>query len=188
VAIAPVISVVGKSNVGKTTLIRSIVGVNPPRDDHPLTERFPRKFAHSLKLVLPRINAPALRNCLTMNASFAGIFPSSASEPAVVCIRSWVSILSLTRTGIPCKAPRVFPALRSASSASAMSSALGFVSITEFRQGPLLSTAAIRSRYNSASRRAVNSPDFIFSWSSEMVHSGRIIARHPLCSAPVAKA
>src|SRR5262245_8851170 len=47
--------------------------VKPPREDHPLTERFPRKFAHSLKLVFPKITAPALRNCFTMNASCAAI-------------------------------------------------------------------------------------------------------------------
>src|SRR5919106_6602507 len=43
--------------------------VSPPREDQPLTECLPRKFAHSLRLVLPKIKAPALRNCLTMNAS-----------------------------------------------------------------------------------------------------------------------
>ncbi len=47
--------------------------VNPPREDHPLTERFPRKFAHSLKFVFPKMTAPALRNCFTMNASCVAI-------------------------------------------------------------------------------------------------------------------
>src|SRR5215211_4776943 len=47
--------------------------VNPPRDDHPLVDRFPRKFAHSLRFVFPRISAPALRNCFTRNASFSAM-------------------------------------------------------------------------------------------------------------------
>src|SRR5947199_2862263 len=33
----------------------------PPRPDHPLEEKNERKFAHSLRLVLPRIMAPASR-------------------------------------------------------------------------------------------------------------------------------
>src|ERR1700736_1387849 len=38
----------------------------PPRPLHPLDERVERKLAHSLKLVLPRISAPASRNLRTM--------------------------------------------------------------------------------------------------------------------------
>ena len=37
--------------------------VNPPLPLHPLVERFERMFAHSLRFVLPKITAPALRNC-----------------------------------------------------------------------------------------------------------------------------
>src|ERR1041384_5457362 len=47
--------------------------VRPPRDDQPLTERRPRKFAHSLRLVFPRMTAPALRSCLTIKASLAAM-------------------------------------------------------------------------------------------------------------------
>src|SRR5271157_140960 len=65
--------------------------VSPPRLDHPLTECLPRKFAHSLKLVLPKITAPPARNRLTIKASCAEMEPSSPSEPAVVCIASCVS-------------------------------------------------------------------------------------------------
>src|SRR5262245_11521325 len=36
--------------------------VCPPRPLQPLIEREPRKFAHSLRFVLPRMTAPALRN------------------------------------------------------------------------------------------------------------------------------
>src|SRR3974390_1353024 len=36
--------------------------VSPPRPLHPLVEWLDRMFAHSLRLVLPRITAPAMRN------------------------------------------------------------------------------------------------------------------------------
>src|SRR3954454_1513874 len=62
----------------------------PPRPLHPLVECVERKFAHSLRFVLPRMTAPAARRLLTTPASFAAIDSASASEPAVVCIRSAV--------------------------------------------------------------------------------------------------
>src|SRR5580765_5638640 len=46
--------------------------VCPPRPLQPLVEWVERKFAHSLKFVLPRITAPASRRRATMNASFGG--------------------------------------------------------------------------------------------------------------------
>src|SRR5215467_2952167 len=49
--------------------------VCPPRPLHPLVECVERKFAHSLKLVLPRITAPALRNRSATQASFEAGFP-----------------------------------------------------------------------------------------------------------------
>src|SRR5438477_11522337 len=61
--------------------------VSPPRPLQPLVEWVDRKFAHSLRLVLPTITAPASRSRSTMNASFGGFTPSSASEPAVVIMR-----------------------------------------------------------------------------------------------------
>src|SRR5882757_6600491 len=72
--------------------------VCPPRPLQPLVEWLERKFAHSLRFVLPRITAPASRNFFATKESCAGVDPSSASEPAVVIIRSWVSMLSLIRT------------------------------------------------------------------------------------------
>src|SRR5688500_19775240 len=72
--------------------------VCPPRPLHPLVERVERKFAHSLRLVLPRRTAPASRSRSTMNASRDAIDSASASEPALVRIRSAVSMLSLMRT------------------------------------------------------------------------------------------
>src|SRR5436305_5472731 len=69
--------------------------VNPPRPLHPLVELLDRKLAHSLRFVLPRITAPASRSFLTMKASRGGFAPTRASDPAVVCIWSAVSMLSL---------------------------------------------------------------------------------------------
>src|SRR5215204_564249 len=76
--------------------------VCPPRPLQPLDDFVDRKLAHSLRFVLPRINAPASRSRWATNASRSGFEPTSASEPAVVIIRSCVSMLSLSRTGMPC--------------------------------------------------------------------------------------
>ena len=46
--------------------------VCPPRPLHPLDECVDRKFAHSLRFVLPRITAPAARRRPTTNASAGG--------------------------------------------------------------------------------------------------------------------
>src|SRR4029453_9701146 len=78
----------------------------PPRALHPLVERVDRKFAHSLMFVLPRITAPAARSRSTMKASRDAIDPSGAGEPAVVIIRSAVSMLSLINIGTPGSGPR----------------------------------------------------------------------------------
>src|SRR6185295_12678281 len=53
----------------------------PPRPLQPLDECDERKFAHSLKFVLPRITAPAARRRPTMKASLGGLTPASASDP-----------------------------------------------------------------------------------------------------------
>src|SRR5204863_4991279 len=71
----------------------------PPRPLQPLDECVDRKFAHSLRLVLPRTIAPASRRRATMNASLGGADPASASDPAVVIMRSAVAMLSLIRMG-----------------------------------------------------------------------------------------
>src|SRR3954447_22456010 len=89
--------------------------VRPPRPLQPLVEWVERKFAHSLRFVFPRRTAPASRSRETMNASFGGFAPASASDPAVVIIASAVAMLSLRRTGIPWSGPRVRPLRRSAS-------------------------------------------------------------------------
>src|SRR6267143_1893771 len=110
--------------------------VCPPRPDQPLNDSKERKFAHSDRLVLPRITAPpARRLAATVESSAAGA-PAKAKEPAVVCILSPVSMLSLTSTGMPCSGPFTLPFLRSSSACLAMASASGFSSMTELTPGP----------------------------------------------------
>src|SRR5262249_59505468 len=77
----------------------------PPRPLQPLLECVDRKFAHSLRLVLPRITAPASRSRAATNASDGGVTPDSASDPAVVIIWSAVAMVSLSRIRIPCSGP-----------------------------------------------------------------------------------
>src|SRR5712664_1461630 len=81
----------------------------PPRPDQPLVDSNERKFAHSERFVLPRITAPPVRNFEAIVESCCGGCPKSAKEPAVVCILSPVSMLSLISTGMPCKGPRTSP-------------------------------------------------------------------------------
>ena len=69
-----------------------------------------RKFAHSLRLVFPRITAPAARKRATSGASVECVEWRNAKEPAVVGTGSAVSMLSLIKIGMPCKTPRVLPA------------------------------------------------------------------------------
>ena len=132
--------------------------VCPPRPLQPLDECSPRKFAHSLKLVLPRMIAPAARSFSATIESRGAIEPSSASEPAVVIMRSCVSILSLMSTGIPCKGPRGPLAFRSRSSSRAIATASGFTSSTARSLG---STSSIRRKYFFVSDAALSFPDFI---------------------------
>src|SRR5262249_28610384 len=78
---------------------------SPPRPDQPLVEKKERKFAHSERPVFPRIPAPPARNLATTVESWVAGVPTSASDPAAVCIRSPVSMLSLSSTGMPCNGP-----------------------------------------------------------------------------------
>src|SRR5436309_3801907 len=71
--------------------------VSPPRPLHPLVEWLERMLAHSLRFVLPKSTTPARRKRWSRNASFGGLEPTRASEPAVVAIRSAESMLSLIR-------------------------------------------------------------------------------------------
>src|SRR5713101_7931622 len=67
--------------------------VCPTRPDQPLIDSKERKFA------------PTVESCN------AGV-PTSANDPALVCILSWVPMLSLSSTGMPCKGPITTPRLR----------------------------------------------------------------------------
>src|SRR6476469_6075119 len=60
----------------------------PPRALHPLVDFVERKFAHSLRFVLPRMTAPAARSRAATNESRGAAPPASASDPAVVIMRS----------------------------------------------------------------------------------------------------
>ena len=127
-----------------------------------------RKFAHSERVVFPRMTAPAARSFAAIVASCAGAVPTSAIDPAVVCIRSCVSMLSLSRTGMPWSGPRTCPARRSASSDRAMSSASGLSSMIELSDG---SMRLMRARYAFTSERAVRSRFAIDVWSWAIVAS-----------------
>src|SRR5262245_2810204 len=89
--------------------------VSPPRPDQPLLEKRERKLAHSERLVLPRMTAPPARSRAAIVESCTAGLPASANDPAVVCILSPVSMLSLSSTGMPCSGPSTFPLARSAS-------------------------------------------------------------------------
>src|SRR3546814_3389652 len=84
----------------------------PPRALQPEVERDERMFAHSLRLVLPRITAPASRRRCTRKASSSGRCSASASDPAELTI-GVASMLSLSSIGMPCSGPRTLPASRS---------------------------------------------------------------------------
>src|SRR5436305_15350466 len=71
----------------------------PPTALHPEMELFERMFAHSLRLVLPTIIAPAARSRATKGASRLVTLFASARLPAVVGRGPADSILSLISTG-----------------------------------------------------------------------------------------
>src|SRR3989442_4325270 len=142
--------------------------VSPPAPDQPLVELKPRKFAHSLRFVFPRMTAPAARRFAATVESCEGGLPLSASEPAFVCILSPVSMFPLSRIGMPCNGPRTCPAFRSASSCFAIDSASGFSSRIELT---LWSSTLIRAWYFWTSDCAVRPPDDIPAWSCAIVAS-----------------
>src|SRR5262245_31886093 len=104
----------------------------PPMPLQPLDEGAERKLAHSDRLALPMMIAPAAFNFAAMNAS-EGVLPASAQEPAVVGMPV-VSTLSLTMIGIP-SSGRLSPLRRAASAASASAWAVGLTVITAFSVG-----------------------------------------------------
>ncbi|MNI50361.1 hypothetical protein D3C73_1050180 [compost metagenome] len=118
--------------------------VCPPRPLQPSGTAGSRKFAHSLRLVLPRMIAPAALSRCTIKASSAAGCPIMANDPALVCIWSDVSMLSFNNSGIPCMGPRTCPRSRSRSSDLAIASASGLSSMTELIVGPFLSSLSMR--------------------------------------------
>src|SRR5216683_6334555 len=119
----------------------------PPRPDQPLDEWNDRKLAHSLRFVLPRITAPALRRLAATVESLSAGVPTRAKLPAAVCSLSWVSILSFNSTGIPCIAPTIVPDCRSMSCWRAIDGASGLTWRIELSVGPLWSRELMRASY-----------------------------------------
>ena len=78
--------------------------VRPPTADHPDVERAERMFAHSERLVVPRITAPASRSRRTSGASRVAGRPTRLVAPAVEGSPA-TSMLSFTRTGTPWRGP-----------------------------------------------------------------------------------
>src|SRR5918995_7477171 len=104
----------------------------PPMPLQPLDDGPDRKFAHSDRLALPRMIAPAAFSCFTMNAS-PGVLPASAQEPAVVGMPV-VLTLSLTMIGIP-SSGRSSSLRRARSAARASATAVGLTVITALSVG-----------------------------------------------------
>ncbi len=109
------------------------LAVCPPSVDQPLVEWAERKLAHSDRLALPMMTAPAARSRSTRNPS-GGSAVSSAGEPAVVGIpATWM--LSLTSTGTPSSGPRGPRPARTASLAAASVPAPKLTVMTACRAG-----------------------------------------------------
>ena len=104
----------------------------PPMPLQPLDDGPDRKFAHSDRLALPMMIAPAAFSFAAMNAS-PGALPASAHEPAVVGMPV-VPMLSLTMIGMP-SSGRSSPPRRALSAACASASAVGLMVMTALRVG-----------------------------------------------------
>src|SRR5689334_6214635 len=104
----------------------------PPIPLQPLEDGADRKLAHSDRLALPMMIAPAAFSRCTMNASL-GVLPASAQEPAVVAMPV-VSMLSLTMIGIPSSGRRS-PFCLAWSAATASACAVGLTVITACSSG-----------------------------------------------------
>src|SRR5215210_259848 len=104
----------------------------PPIPLQPLDDGPDRKLAHSDRLALPMMIAPAALSFVAINASL-GVLSASAQEPAVVGMPV-VSTLSLTMIGIP-SSGRWSPLLRAWSAACASARAVGLTAITALSIG-----------------------------------------------------
>src|SRR5712692_9816114 len=104
----------------------------PPIPLQPLEDGADRKLAHSERLALPMMIAPAAFSFCAMNASL-GVLLASAHEPAVVGMPV-VSMLSFTMIGIP-SSGRWSPLRRAWSAARASARAVGLTVITALSLG-----------------------------------------------------
>src|SRR5688500_9468871 len=98
----------------------------PPMPLQPLDDGMERKFAHSDRLALPMMIAPADFSCAMMAAS-AGASPSKNQDPPVFAMPV-VLMLSLTMIGIP-RSGRSSPWRRREAAARASASAVGLTVI-----------------------------------------------------------
>jgi hypothetical protein len=113
----------------------------PPSVLQPLVELVDRMLAHSERLALPRITAPAARSPATRKAS-PDSAPARAGEPAVAGSPP-AAMLSLISTGMPSSGRPGAPLARAASLAAASAGACGLTEITACRAG---FSRSIRSR------------------------------------------
>jgi hypothetical protein len=125
----------------------------PPSVLQPLVEVGERKLAHSDRLVLPRITAPAPRNRVTRKLS-PDSASSSAGEPAVAGSPR-TAMLSLISTGMPCSGPAGPCCWRARSLAAASASASGLTVMTAPSRG---FSSAIRARQCRVSMAEVSLP------------------------------
>ena len=107
-------------------------------DVRPPSEESRAAVTISVRLVLPRMIAPAARRRSTTNASCAGWTSFSAIDAPVVG-RSDVLYASFSTTGMPCSGLRRPFVRRSSSSARAVASAFGFMLMNALMFGPVFS-------------------------------------------------
>src|SRR4026209_2264278 len=101
----------------------------PPMPLQPLDDGLDRKLAHSDRLALPMMNAPAAFSLAAMNAS-SGVLPASAPEAAGAG-GPVVPALAFTMMGIPSRGRRS-PLRRAESAARASARAVGLTVMTAF--------------------------------------------------------
>ena len=110
--------------------------VKPPRALQPLNGAKPPEVRPLGEIGLAEDHRAAPRAAaLTIGASAGTRLFTSASDPAVVSIRSSVAMLSFTITGMPCSGPRTRPLRRSLSSRAAIATAFGLDSIPHLAAG-----------------------------------------------------
>src|SRR5687768_9068157 len=140
----------------------------------PEIESLDRMFAHSERLALPTITAPAARSRATNGASRLVTLSASARLPAVVGSVPAVSILSLIRIGIPWSGPR---ARRLRSSDRAWSIAVGSTAMTALSRGfsrLIRASAALVFAVALASERKTGARSAAMAQAAKLKAAGRI--------------